>query len=159
MNFEVFSKSTKEKYLIIQLSHEVKLSESGENHDIENWSVSDESISATSANEFINKFLITEDFKIMNHHDHKLEFKYSDWSIKYPITSIKSVGFLFENNTPESVDDVGELPFENRWEIYNLEGTLIGSGERGEPPFSLLEIGNIYIIVTGNQSYKYLRWK
>lgn len=159
MNLEVFSKSTKEKYLVIQLSHEAELSESGEIHNIKNWGVPDEFIYATSANEFTRKFLITEGFNIINHHDNKLEFKYSDWSIKYPLTAIKSVGFLFENSTPTSVNDVGVLPFENRWKIYNLEGTLIWSGERGEPPFSLLERGKIYIIVTNNKTYKYQRWK
>ena len=159
LNFEVFSKSTEEKYLVIQLSHEVELSESGENYNFKTWSGSDEPLYATSANEFTRKFLITEGFNIINHHDNKLEFKYSDLSIKYPLTAIKSIGFLFENNAPASVNDIGVLPLENKWKIYNLEGTLIGSGERGEPPFSLLERGKIYIIVINNKTYKYQRWK
>lgn len=148
INFNVFCKEAKEEYLIVQVAIDGEQLESDENEDGGNLE-----------NGVAVKFLITKDFHIVNHHDDTVEFKNSDSGAIYPLSDIKSIGFLFEGIEDASVENIEALPFECGWRVYGLDGILLYSGTTGEPPFSLLEKGKIYVIIEKNKQYKYQRCK
>lgn len=161
INFEVFCETTKDEYLIVQITNNIEPSESDGNFNNGSWSgVTNNSIYESLENSFMRKFHITKDFKIINHHDNILEFKYSESSVIYPLSSIRTIGFMFEEISNSAVlEEIGVDSLDNEWRIYNTDGILIGYGNSGEPSYSLVERGKIYIIVTNNNTYKYQRWK
>ena len=148
------------EYLILHLADEVETSELEDSSNNESWSfVDDGAVFSSQGTGVIQKFILTEDFKIINNHDNKLEFTYSNHSVSYPLSAIQSIGFMIEEKPETLVEEVELLPFANGWKIYSLDGILIDSGDSGEPSFPLLERGKIYIILDKDKKYKYQRWK
>lgn len=160
INFWGFSKLTKEEYLIVHLANGVESSGSEEYCEAEDpGAAHDEPIFSMGEDGFVQKFVITEDFTVINNHDDKLEFKYSEYKISYPLSAVQSIGFMIEEKSEIPVEEIELEPLINGWRIYTLDGTLVRSSDSGEPSFTLLESGKVYIIIDKNKKYKYHRWK
>lgn len=99
------------------------------------------------------RFVITDDFEISNHDKSYFLFKSSLYEEYIPKKSLKSLGVYIQFSSTLEFMDVDS---NKKWAIYNLNGILLKSGNVGTPDFSQLQSGDFYIVVEGDQKYKYL---
>lgn len=87
-----------------------------------------------------------------------LEIKFESENLELPITSIVSIGFLYNLDEEAEVSGIIDNKVE-KIQVYDLEGRLIIETVSDSPNLKDLIIGKIYVIKKGGHSFKYIRYK
>ena len=86
-----------------------------------------------------------------------LEISKESENIEISLNSITSIGFLYKDEEA-GIGFYTDSKLENI-EIYDLEGRFIKETSSERMDFEGLQIGKVYIIKKGKESYKYIRYK
>lgn len=96
---------------------------------------------------------LNDDFKIDNI-GKEIKLYLREYPTYIPLDDIKSLGFIYIDGNFSSIESLESQALKN-WKIYNKEGKLIKSNEGSKPDLNDLHPGELYIIKSGTETFKY----